>query len=163
MLGSHGCHDNGCGLALLSQIELASSSTSAGVDMIACCGDSRSLKLALQSSDIDSVDVANSQVTSGHLDAFLVDSNCDRLFAPPYNGTGTATPLCKVYVGPVAAGTVSSRQSIPQGTYRLIIQAWDSNTDPVRFDATVGVYSSDCRLQGTVGPTLAAAEDRNRP
>jgi hypothetical protein len=146
------CHNNGCGLALVEQIELTSTTTSSGVDVIGP-GDSRSLKLALQSSDIDSVDVAASQVTAGHLDGFLTDVNCDQLFAAPYNGAGTATPLCKVFIGPVAAGAVSARQSVPQATYRLFVQAWASNTDPVRFDATVGVYSSDCHLNGTVGPT----------
>jgi hypothetical protein len=147
-----GCHNNGCGLALLREIELASQTTSGGVDMIAR-GESRSLKLALQSSDIDSVDLANTQVTAGHVDAFLTETTCDQLFTTPYNGAGTATSPCRVFIGPVAAGSVSAKQSVPQGTYRLFVQAWASNTDAVRFDATVGVYSSDCHLNGTVGPT----------
>jgi hypothetical protein len=112
------------------------------------------LKLSLDSPDIDSVDVSSTAVTSGHVDAFLTDATCDRLFTQPYNGAGTATPACRVYIGPVAAGTVSSRQQIPRGTYRLVVQAWDSNTDANRYDANVGVYSSACRLTGNVGPTL---------
>jgi hypothetical protein len=138
----------------MSQIDLTSAKVNHVVDMVGCCGESRSLTLALQSSDIDSVDVSNAPVDAGHLDAFLTDANCDQLFAAPYNGAGTAMPLCRVFIGPIAAGTVGSRQSVPQGTYRLIVQAWDSNTDPLQFDATVGVYSSDCQLRGTVGPTL---------
>src|SRR5262249_31730901 len=86
---------------------------------VPCCGGSLFQNVNLNSSDIQQVDLANGQVNAGHVDAFLVSADCTKLFDGPYNGS-VVQPLCKIYIGPVPAGTVTDRQKVLPGSYRLI-------------------------------------------
>lgn len=135
-----------CGLRLWSRISLSSLplKLSDPPNPLPCCGGFRYQDVNLEATDIRQVDLSNSQVNSGHVDAFLTAPDCTRLFNDPYTGTGTQ-PLCKIYIGPVAAGTVSQRQTIPNATYRMFAQAWASNETSELFGLDVGIYSDRCQ------------------
>jgi hypothetical protein len=89
-------------------------------------------------------DLANGQTNSGHIDAFLTSPDCVRLFDGPYNGAASS-PLCRIYIGPVTAGTASGRQTLPKGMYRVFVQAWASNELSNVFGVDVGLYTDQCR------------------
>jgi hypothetical protein len=140
-----------CGLGLVSRTYLASSSIPSP-GPVPCCGGFLYQDVDLSAPVVQQVDLANSQVNSGHLDAFLTSIDCAELFDNTYNGSATH-PLCKLYVGPVPAGTVSARVSLPKGTYRAFAQAWASNNDTTNaFSIDVGVYGDSCAAQGPIGP-----------
>src|SRR5262245_26702574 len=119
---------------------------------VPCCGGFLFQDVNLNSSAVQQTDLANGQVNVGHVDAFLVSSDCTKLFEGAYNGS-VVQPLCTIYIGPVAAGTVSERKKISPGTYRLFVQAWASNESEQRFALDVGIWSDDCRLSPTA-PTV---------
>jgi len=98
----------------------------------------------LRGTDIQEIDLANSLANSGHVDAFLTSPDCTRLFDGPYNGVVTQA-LCQIYIGPLVGGSVSPRQSIPKGTYRVFVQAWSTNEASNLFSVDVGVYTDRCR------------------
>jgi hypothetical protein len=118
---------------------------------VPCCGGFVFQDVNLTGADIQEVDLANSQVNSGRVDAFLTTPDCAALFAGPYMGF-PAQPLCKVFIGPVPAGTVSERQSLPKGTYRLFAQAWATNDSSNSFELEAGLYSNKCNPNLT-GPS----------
>jgi hypothetical protein len=81
---------------------------------VPCCGGFLFHDVNLNSSDIQQVDLANGQVNAGHVYAFLVSADCAKLFDGPYIGS-VVQPLCKIYIGPVAAGTCrTNRSSYPE-------------------------------------------------
>jgi len=113
-----------CGLALIQRITFPPpppGPLAPAPPPVPCCGGFLYQDVAL--TDVtQQVDLANGQVNNGHVDAFLVSGDCVRLFDGPYSGSATQ-PLCKVLIGPVAAGTVSPRQKIASGSYRVFEQA----------------------------------------
>jgi hypothetical protein len=115
---------------------------------VPCCGGFLFHDVNLNSADIQQVDIANGQVNAGHIDAFLVSADCAKLFDGPYNGS-VVQPLCKIYMGPVAAGNVSDRQTLLPGSYRLFAQAWASNESEQRFDIDLGIWTDSCQLNPT--------------
>jgi hypothetical protein len=115
---------------------------------VPCCGGFLFHDVNLNSADIQQVDIANGQVNAGHIDAFLVSADCAKLFDGPYNGS-VVQPLCKIYMGPVAAGNVSDRQTLLPGSYRLFAQAWASNESEQRFDIDLGIWTDRCQLNPT--------------
>jgi hypothetical protein len=115
---------------------------------VPCCGSFVFREVDLTSADIQQVDLANSRVNTGRVDAFLTGRDCEILFTEPYNGP-PAQSRCKVFIGPVAPGDVSERLVIPRGTYRIFAQAWASNENANIFDMDVGVYSDNCRATMT--------------
>lgn len=144
-----GCGSNGCGLGLASEVHVGSTSSPGPVDLLPP-GDSRSGDLNLTSLDFDQVDLSNGAVASGRVDAFLAEAPCDRLFDGPYDGTTAPAARCHIVLGPVSAGTVSAREKLPRGTFRLFVYAWTTNTEAVRYDTSVGIWSTNCKLVGLV-------------
>jgi len=141
---------NKCAFRLALQLSFSSDPQRAGDAPIpvACCGGFLFHDVNLNSPDIQQVDIANGQVNAGHVDAFLVSADCAKLFDGPYNGS-IVQPLCKIYMGPVAAGTVTDRQKLLPGTYRLFAQAWASNESEQRFDVDLGLWTDSCQLNPT--------------
>jgi hypothetical protein len=115
---------------------------------VPCCGGFLFSDVNLNLAGVQQMDLANGQVNAGHVDAFLVSADCAQLFAGPYNGS-VVQPLCTIYLGPVAAGTISERKKISPGKYRLFAQAWASNESEQHFAMDVGMWSDDCRLSPT--------------
>jgi hypothetical protein len=110
-----------------------------------CCGGFLYEDVNLSDPLTKQVDLANGQINSGHLDAFLTTTDCARLFDAAYSGSA-AQPLCKILIGPVAAGTVSQAVTLPLGSYRVFAQAWASNDATDAFSMDVGIYSDNCHV-----------------
>jgi len=91
------------------------------------------------------VDLSNTRFgnQTGRVDGFLTTTDCTKLFDGPYAGVATA-PLCKIYLGPVTPGAVSSRQTVPPGQYRVLAQAWADNDSPATFLVDVGIWTDGC-------------------
>ena len=135
-----------CGLGLVDRFWFTSAPVKPAdpPNPVPCCGGFLFQDVNLGAADIQQVDLANAQVNNGHVDGFLVAPDCTRLFDGPYNGT-VVQPLCKIYIGPVASGTVSQRQTVPPGSYRMLAQAWATNDASDLFTLDIGVYSDKCR------------------
>jgi hypothetical protein len=144
---------NSCGSGCPSRLasRLVFSSFGDTTKSVPCCGGSVFQDVNLTGADIREVDLANSQVNSGRVDAFLTAPDCSVLFDGPYNGP-PAQSRCRVLIGPVAPGEVSERLAIPKGTYRVFAQAWASNENENIFDIDVGLYSDKCHPNLT-GPS----------
>jgi hypothetical protein len=134
-----------CGLALVERINFSSSPTPDSFVPVPCCGGFLYEDVNLSDKLIQRIDLANSQVSNGHVDAFLTSTECTKLFDASYNGSA-AQPLCRIYVGPVAGGAVSQAASLPLGSYRVFAQAWASNDTVSVFAIDVGLYSTSCHL-----------------
>ena len=132
---------NSCPVGLVQRLYVdATTQTPPGQRVsVPCCGGSLFQDVDLSAGGIQQVDLANAQVNSGKVDAFLTDVGCGKLFDLPYNGDATK-PLCKVYLGPVSAGTVSQRRDVARGRYRVFIQAWSQNDVDNTVSVDVGVY-----------------------
>jgi hypothetical protein len=134
------CHS--CPLRLLWTQLVGSRSGAATVD---CCGASVHHDVTIPSAESSEVDLDNKpfQIETGHVDAWLVEAGCDRLFDGTYPGT---SPLCRTFIGPVQAGQLSERVPIPSGRYRVFIQAYSSNVAAARDAAEVGLYGYNCKF-----------------
>lgn len=138
-----------CGLGLVSRIHFSIQNSPKPVP---CCGGFLYVDVNLSAPAIQQIDLANGQVNNGHLDAFLTATDCTTLFDDTYNGSA-AHPLCNVYIGPVSAGTVSERVSLPKGSYRVFAQSWASNNDTTdAFTIDVGIYSDSCSGRVPLSP-----------
>jgi hypothetical protein len=111
---------------------------------VACCGAAARQDFQVPA-DVE-IDVANVQVPgqAGRVDVFLTRADCDRVFDGDYPPAAGAAPRCPVIVGPVAPGTVSGRQKISTGTYRLHVLAFTSNTAPATFGIDVALWGENC-------------------
>jgi hypothetical protein len=94
------------------------------------------------------VDLSNRTSSTGKVDGFLTTGDCTRLFDQSYVGVAS-NPLCRIYLGPVAADRVSERVKLAPGTYRLFAQAWVTNDAPSSFSFDLGLWSHECGLQPT--------------
>jgi hypothetical protein len=146
---STGC-SSGCGLGLTQQVVFSDAPAvpSAPPNPLPCCGGFLFRDVSLTDQDIKEVDLANTDMRSGHVDAFLTAPDCTTLFDGPYNGAA-AQPLCKIYIGPVVAGSVSARQAIPKGIYRLFAQAYASNETSSPFKLDLGIWGKKCGASST--------------
>jgi len=131
-----------CGLQLKEQFFFPKE-REAPIGIVQCCGASAYKDLNLLADDAQ-IDVINSSGAAGRVDAFVTDGNCTKLFAGSYAGIATS-PLCKIYVGPVAAGVTAPRTSIRSGQYRVFAQAYSTNDAPAQFLMEVGLWSEACR------------------
>src|SRR3954462_8687479 len=93
---------------------------------IPCCGGFLTQVVTIPDAQGSEVDLTNTLLPgeTGRVDAWLVDTPCERLFEGTYPG---AAPRCRTYIGPVAADEVSARVKLPSGTCRAIVQAYTSN------------------------------------
>ena len=116
-----------------------------GAPMLDCCGASVHQDVTIPSAEGGEVDLDSTQFPgeTGHVDAWLVEVGCDRLFDGPYPG---ASPLCRTFIGPVQPGQVSARVSIPSGSYRVFIQAYTSNAAAAKYTAEVGLWGYNCKF-----------------
>jgi len=102
------------------------------------------------------VDLANA-APSGQVakaDAWLTTADCARLFDTPYPTASGAppTPLCRVFLGPVAAGSVSARQKVDAGRYRIFVQGYTANQAPATYIADVGIWGRSCTINRNFAP-----------
>ena len=110
-------------------------------ETIPCCGGFRFQDVDLSAKDIQ-VDIANNGIVGQWtVDAFLTSASCAKLFDGPYPGS---TPLCEVFLGPVRAGSVSSRVSVPRGTYRVFVQGQTDAPTALAFAVDVGIWDHRC-------------------
>jgi hypothetical protein len=111
---------------------------------VACCGAAARQDFQVPA-DVE-VDVANVQIPgqAGRVDVFVTRADCDRLFDGDYPPPAGVAPRCAVIVGPVAPGTVSGRQKVSTGTYRLHVHGWSSNVAPVSFGVDVALWGENC-------------------
>jgi hypothetical protein len=129
-----------CGLGLSGHLPF-----SGDAPLVPCCGASVYQDIDLTSNNVQEADVENFGGRTGAVDAFLTDANCTTLFTGSYTGSVTA-PLCKIFIGPVPAQTVSQRYSLPRARYRLFAQSWTTNADATVFGMEVGVWGPVCRI-----------------
>jgi hypothetical protein len=108
---------------------------------LACCGASFHQDFALTDTGDAEFDLTSTRKSSQPLDAFLVPATCEKLFDGAYPGS---PPRCDVLIGPVATGTVSSRVKLRTGTYRLWVQAYNSNIDPAQFTISIDGWDYRC-------------------
>lgn len=127
-----------CGLGLHNQVTVKSNSVN---ETVPCCGGSWTKDVPLPSAGDGEFDISNVAQFPEPVDAFLIPTSCSALFNGPYPG---AAPLCQVYLGPVAPKTVSGRVKLDAGTYRLWLQAHDTNQAPSQFFVDIGIYDYRC-------------------
>jgi hypothetical protein len=136
------CHS--CPLRLLWTSQFGGGS-GGSASTVPCCGAFDREDMTIPSAEGGQVDLDNTFFPdeAGHVDAWLVAADCDRLFDGIYPG---ASPLCRTYIGPVQPGQVSARQSIPSGRYRVIVQAYSSNAKAAKYTTEVGLWGYDCKF-----------------
>ena len=136
--------DGGCGGGRNCSFQLLDRS---GIERtLECCGAAVSEAAPMPYDDAQ-VDLAFSRVegrvTEAH--AWLTTLECGRLFEGNYPpGSGIPAPLCTTYLGPVAPGEISPRRKLAPGTYRIWVQAYSSQPEPVRVGADVGIWGERC-------------------
>jgi hypothetical protein len=95
------------------------------------------------------IDLASSSPVdpARRVDVWVVRPDCEELFDAPYPGPGGVTPQaqCAVLIGPVPPNSVSARLKTSPGQYRIIVQAWATNTSPVVYSAQLGIWGQTCR------------------
>ena len=93
------------------------------------------------------IDLASTATAgSGRADAWITQTDCARLFdTAPSEGAALPTARCTVIVGPVTAGTVSSRQKISAGRFRVFVQSYASNAAPAAYQLELGTWGRTCR------------------
>jgi hypothetical protein len=129
-----------CGLGLHDSEIVTPAGT--GNDYVPCCGGYVWKDLALLPATEGEVNVTNPlQPPDNPADAFLVPTSCTRLFDGDYPG---ARPLCQIYVGPVTAKSASGRVKLSQGTYRLWMQAYTTNTRSYSYYILIDVFDYRC-------------------
>jgi hypothetical protein len=132
-----------CGLSLAQRLYFPTANAREGTGEVPCCGASTYQDLNLSADNVQ-VDLINSSGSDGRVDAFLTSADCVKLFNGPYAGA-VAVPLCNIYLGPVTAGSMSGRQAIRRGKYRIFAQAYASNDAPAQFLMELGLWSDACR------------------
>ena len=133
---SNSCGGKGCAFAMIRTLVLPDRSTTTTVSIY---------EVDLTSKDIEEVNMDSTLIPAqpGQVDAFLTTADCTQLFAGAYTGT-SVSPLCTIFLGPIAPGGVSSRRSLPAGHYRVIGQPWTTNTAPVKFGFDVVLWGQNC-------------------
>ncbi len=96
--------------------------------------------------------VPNGQVSRA--DAWLTTTDCAQLFDGPYPTASGAPPAprCRVFIGPVVAGSVSARQKVDAGQYRVFVQAYTANQTPPDYSVDVGIWGNSCFLTRSFAP-----------
>ena len=130
-----------CEFRILERLTSASS--------VGCCGAAAVEDVSIPSYPDLAIDLAQVAIADqqGGQDMYLTAGDCVRLFDQPYPAPGSAprpTPLCPVILGPVAPGRVSSRAAVAPGTYRVFVQAYDSNAGINAFRFDVAVWGASC-------------------
>jgi hypothetical protein len=110
-------------------------------DRVPCCGGFVTKDLVLLPETEGEVDLTNVLQYPEPVDAFLVPTSCTRLFDGAYPG---AQPLCQVYAGPVGSKSRSGRVKLNQGTYRLVMQAYTTNTDTSGWWVSIDILDYRC-------------------
>jgi hypothetical protein len=134
-----GCGGGGnCSLQILGRIPVEF--------RVECCGASHWADVSVGQDDAE-VDLAFAKAAgpAPPVHAWLTTPDCTSLFQGEYPpASGSPSPGCTVYLGPVSPGEVSPRRKLPRGTYRVWVQAFSSNTEPLRCLLDVGVWGERC-------------------
>jgi hypothetical protein len=87
-------------------------------------------------------------------DAWLASADCVKLFDGPYPSASGAlpSPLCRTFIGPVAPNTVSGRQALDPGRYRVFVQAYTSNDAAASYAGDVGIWGRSCTINRSFAP-----------
>jgi len=108
---------------------------------LACCGAFLWQDVSI-GQDVVEVDLsfAKAAGTPPPAHAWLTTTSCAQLFEGTYPPpSGSPSPRCTVYLGPVTPGEVSSRRKISPGSYRVWVQAWTSAEAPLHLQQSVDV------------------------
>ncbi len=82
---------------------------------------------------------------AAQLDVWLTTADCTKLFEGSYPPPGGASAArCRVLLGPVAPGAVSTRTKLSKGRYRLFVQAASSNAAAGEYLFDVGLWGEKC-------------------
>ena len=138
--------DTPCGLQLQQHVYLAPPRIVDGRpvqqdSVLECCGGKVFRDIDVTTKDGIEIDLTNPNGSG--VDAFITTVGCDTLFDAPYTGSGT--PRCQVYIGPVRPREVSSRQKIAAGRYRVYAQGYAGNAAAMNIALDIGLWSNDCR------------------
>ena len=149
------CGTSPCGLKLVQHLFLPPPEIVLGVPQqrdisVPCCGGSVYRDVDLTTAGEVELDLNNPNPAASQVDGFLTSAGCDKLFGGPYSGTLTS-PLCTVYIGPVAPRAVSARTKIAPGRYRLFAQAYASNESAHSISLDLGIWTTSCRWN-PIGP-----------
>ena len=138
-----GCGGKGvCSYQILERIDVPG--------VLQCCGASYSGVVTVRYDDAD-VDLAFAKVagTNPPVHAWLTTADCAERFAGDYPpATGSPSPRCTVFIGPVAPGEVSPRRKLPRGDYRVWVQAFSSSPTLLTPIVDVGVWGTGCGVTG---------------
>jgi hypothetical protein len=85
----------------------------------------------------------------GQVDGILTTTDCTQMFAGPYTGT-PVNPLCRIILGPVGPGGVTSRISLAAGKYRVWAQPYSTNTGDVQYGFDVVLWGPNCNNFGSL-------------
>lgn len=113
---------------------------------VECCGASAWDNVVVGQDDVE-VDLAFAKAAgpAPPVHAWLTTPDCTSLFRGEYPpASGSPSPGCTVYLGPVSPGEVSPRRKMPRGTYRVWVQAFSRSTEPLRCLLDVGVWGERC-------------------
>ena len=134
------CGGSGCPFGNIRRVSFAGSVTDGFRTHDVAVPSEPSLEVDLASS------APNGQVSRA--DAWLTTADCAKLFDGPYPTASGAppAPLCRVFLGPVAAGAVSARQKLDAGQYRVFVQGYSSNQTPASYSVDVGIWGNSCFL-----------------
>lgn len=130
-----------CGLSLRGTQNVQTTGDNGVNDHVPCCGGFYYKDLPLLPVTDGAVNVRNVLQPAEPVDAFLVPTSCTLLFGGTYPGS---PPLCQVFLGPVGAKSESGQVKLNQGTYRLWMQAYSTNTASYSYWASIDVLDYQC-------------------
>jgi len=141
-----GC-DPTCPFGILRRMEFVS--VNLGPRSVPCCGGSAYWDAALTSGTEFDIAFSTAAGPQPPLHAWLT-TDCSRLFEGEYPPPAGPPPArCTTFIGPVAPGQVSARRPLPQGSYRLWIQAYTSSATPLDYHIDIGVWGEACQGRPT--------------
>jgi len=133
-----GCGGGNCSFQILARL---------GVEQtVECCGAAAWEVVTVPHDDAEAdLAFAKAAGPAPPVHAWLTTSSCERLFEGDYPpAVGSPSPLCTVFLGPVAPGEVSARRKLPRGNYRVWVQAFSSSPEPLKVILDVGVWGEKC-------------------
>ena len=140
--GSWGCDASGCHSSRFEVINTATADK-----IIACCGTTAVRDFPLSRDDGEVLmAVHRDPSVLTQVDGWLTRTDCVQLFDP-----GSNAPKCEVLIGPVAAGSVSSRRALARGNYRIFVRPQNDAMEMVPILVDVQIWGTRCS-GSPVGP-----------
>jgi hypothetical protein len=135
--GSWGCDTAGCHS---SRFEVIATATADKI--IACCDTTavRDVPMAQDDGELLMAVQRDPSVLT-QVDGWLTRADCVQLFDP-----GSNSPKCEVLIGPIAAGSVSSRRPVPRGNYRIFVRPQNDILATVPVLVDVQIWGTRCSV-----------------